>query len=154
VGTLIENVEVKSAPKELIAPLLSIGLRAVNNIVDITNYCLFETGQPLHAFDYDRLEGGRIVVRRALKGERIVTIDGVERVLDPSILVIADAKNPVAIAGVMGGKGSEVTSNTKNILLESAYFDPILIRRAARKLGLNTPKERSPRTQIKERRVR
>ena len=93
-----------------------------------------ETGQPLHAFDYDKLDGGKIIVRRAKKGEKIVTIDDVERELDPSILVIADERRPVAIAGIMGGKNTEVTNETKNILLESAYFNPVLIRRASRKL--------------------
>ncbi len=97
-----------------------------------------EIGQPLHAFDYDKLVGGKIVVRRAKEGEKIITIDGVKRKLDPSILVIADERKPVAIAGIMGGKDTEVTDKTKNILLESAYFDPVLIRRAGRKLGLSS----------------
>ena len=138
IGALIKNVSVGKAPDSMAKRLSAIGLRPINNIVDITNFCLMETGQPMHAFDYDKLIGGKIVVRRARQGEKIVTIDGVERVLDTSILVIADTKRPVAVAGVMGGQDTEVTEKTKNILLESAYFDPVLVRRGARKLGLST----------------
>ncbi len=138
IGTVIENVSVASAPEKIKKRLESLGARGINNIVDITNFCLMETGQPLHAFDCDKLIGGKIIVRRARKGEKIVTIDCIERVLDENILVIADEQRPVAIAGVMGGKNTEVTGQTKNILLESAYFDPILIRRAARQLGLSS----------------
>lgn len=137
-GTIIRNVTIKKAGNVMIERLAAIGMRPINNIVDVTNFCLMENGQPLHAFDYDKLIGGKILVRRAKKGEKIVTLDDVERELDPSILVIADAERPVAIAGVMGGKATEVTDATKNILLESAYFDPILIRRASRKLGLSS----------------
>ncbi|MDP2942586.1 MAG: phenylalanine--tRNA ligase subunit beta, partial [Candidatus Omnitrophota bacterium] len=110
----------------------------VNNVVDITNFCIMELGQPLHAFDYDKLDGGKIIVRKARKGEEIITIDGIKRKLDENILVIADAGKPVAIAGVMGGKETEVTFSTKRILLESAYFDPPTIRMAAKKLGIST----------------
>ena len=138
IGTLIEGVSIKRAQEKVVKYLTALGMRSINNVVDITNFCLMETGQPLHAFDYDKLIGGKIFVRRAFKGEKIVTIDDVERELDPSILVIADQKRAVAIAGIMGGKDTEVTSVTKNILLESAYFDPILIRRASRKLGLSS----------------
>ncbi len=138
IGTLIENVHVKPAVDWMESLLKSIGVRTVNNLVDITNFCLMETGQPMHAFDADKISGNKIIVRRAKKGEKIVMIDGVERELDPSILVIADDKKPVAVAGIMGGKESEVTEKTHNVLLESAYFDPVLIRRAARKLGLST----------------
>ncbi len=138
VGFLVENITVGKTPTGMSNHLSSLGLRSINNIVDITNFCLMELGQPLHAFDYDKLSGGKIIVRRAKKGESIVTLDDVERKLDPSILVIADAKRPVAIAGVMGGKDSQVTSQTKNILLESAYFDPILIRHTSRKLALSS----------------
>ena len=138
VGAIINGVNVKQAPKSIVKKISSVGLRSVNNIVDITNFCLMETGQPMHAFDYDKLVGGKIIVRRAKKGEKIIAIDGVAYDLDPSILIIADEKSPVAIAGVMGGKDTEVTESTKNILLESAYFDPILIRRASRKLALRS----------------
>lgn len=137
-GTLIENVSVWDSPKWIKERISSLGIRPISNLVDITNFCLMEYGQPLHAFDFDKLDGGSIQVRRAKKGEKIITIDGVERELDPSILVIADAKKPVAIAGIMGGASTEVTSSTKNVLLESAYFDPILTRRASRKLGLSS----------------
>jgi len=138
IGALIEHVQVASSCEWLKKRLDAIDIRSINNVVDITNFCLMELGQPLHAFDFDKLIGGKIFVRRAKEGETIVTIDEVERKLDPSILVIADIKRPVAIAGVMGGKETEVTETTKNILLESAYFDPLLIRRASRKLGLTS----------------
>jgi phenylalanyl-tRNA synthetase beta chain len=138
IGTLMEGVRIAGSPLIIQKRLTALGMRLINNVVDITNFCLIETGQPLHAFDYDKLSGGRIVVRRAKEGERIVTLDEVERRLDPSVLVIADAEKPVAIAGIMGGKEAEVTGNTRNILLESAYFDPVLIRRASRKLGLSS----------------
>lgn len=137
-GTLFENVSVTDSPDWIKGRISSLGIRPVSNLVDITNFCLMEYGQPLHVFDFDKLDGGSIQVRRAKKGEKIITIDGVERELDPSILVIADAKKPVAIAGIMGGASTEVTSSTKNVLLESAYFDPILTRRASRKLGLSS----------------
>ncbi|MBU4304676.1 MAG: phenylalanine--tRNA ligase subunit beta [Candidatus Omnitrophica bacterium] len=138
VGRLIRNVNIKASPQWMAQRLGNVGFRQVNSGADITNYCLYETGQPMHAFDFDKLEGGKIIVRRAKKGESIVTIDGVKRELDPSILVIADAKKPVAVAGIMGGIDTEVTQNTKNILLESAFFDPVTIRRASRKLGLSS----------------
>lgn len=138
IGTVIENIVIKNGGEKMTKRLSASGMKPVNNIVDITNFCLMETGQPLHAFDYDKLIGGKIVVRRAAEGEKITTIDGVERKLNSSILVIADEKRPVAIAGIMGGKETEVTKSTKNILLESAHFDPILIRRTSRKLGLSS----------------
>lgn len=136
VGCVIKNVKVGPSPKWLVARLNAMGVRSINNIVDITNYVLFETGQPMHAFDLDKLEGKRIVVRRAKKGEGIVTIDGVKRELDPGILVIADKERPVAMAGIMGGKDTEISEGTKHVLLESAYFDPIVIRKTQRQLGL------------------
>ncbi len=138
IGTLIENVSVKSSPEEIKTRLQALGSRPISNIVDITNYCLFELGHPLHAFDYDKLKGGQIIVRYARKGEKIITLDGQERELDPSVLVIADAERPVALAGIMGGANSEVTSSTKRVLLESAWFDPVLIRKTSRKLGLSS----------------
>jgi len=134
----IRDVRVGESPAKLKARLEAMELRPVNNIVDITNFCLFETGEPMHAFDLDKIEGQSIVVRRARKGEKIVTIDGVERTLDDSVLVIADSARSIAIAGVMGGLNTEVTASTKNILLEAAYFDPISIRRTSRKLGIST----------------
>ena len=136
VGTLIEGVVVGPSPAWLRRRLDTMGIRSINNVVDVTNFVLFELGQPLHAFDADRLAKGQIVVRRAAAGERLVTIDGVERRLDPSILVIADAERPVAAAGIMGGQGTEVTVTTRRVLLESAWFDPLVVRRAGRTLGL------------------
>lgn len=138
IGTVIKNIRVAPAPEDLQKKLRAVGVRPVNNIVDITNFCLFETGQPMHAFDYDKLAGGCIIVRRARAGEKITTIDGEERVLDPGVLIIADAKRPVAIAGVMGGKDTEVTAATQTILLESAYFQPSLVRRGARICGVSS----------------
>lgn len=138
IGVVIKNVSIGSSSDWMQKRLSAIGTRSINNIVDVTNFCLMETGQPLHAFDLDKLAGGKVYVRRARQGEKIVTIDGIERQLDPSILVIADADRVVAIAGIMGGKDTEVTAATRNILLESANFDPILIRRASRKLGLSS----------------
>ena len=137
-GTLIRNVQVGETPVWIKKRITASGMRSINNVVDIANFCLMETGQPLHAFDYDKLEGGKIFVRRAREGEAVTAIDGGEYGLDPAILVIADARRPVAIAGVMGGKDTEVTVTTKNILLESAYFDPVLIRRASRALGVSS----------------
>ncbi|MCB9758092.1 MAG: phenylalanine--tRNA ligase subunit beta [Candidatus Omnitrophica bacterium] len=138
VGAVVKHIQIGAAPEFIKQKLQALGSRPVNNIVDITNYGLFENGQPLHAFDYDKLIGGKIVVRRAKAGEKIVTLDGVERELNPAILVIADAQRPVAIAGIMGGAATEVTDKTQRILLESAYFDPVLIRRAGRALGLTS----------------
>lgn len=138
IGTLIRDVNVNSSCPEIKRNISAVGIRAVNSVVDITNFCLIETGQPLHAFDYDKLQGDKIIVRRARKGEKIITIDGKERILNPSVLVIADARRPVAIAGIMGGKETEVTEGTRNILLESAYFDPFLIRASSRALGIST----------------
>ena len=138
IGILIKDVKIGESPAWLKRHLESIGSRSINNVVDITNFCLMETGQPLHAFDYDKLVGNKIIVRKAKPQESIVAIDGTTYLLDPSVLVIADEQRPVAIAGIMGGKETEVTQVTKNILLESAYFDPILIRRASRRLALTS----------------
>ena len=135
---VITNVSVKPSGKKISTALTAIGLREVNNVVDVTNYCLLETGQPMHAFDLDKIKGGKIIIREAKKGEKIVTIDDVERELSSGMLVIADAEGPIAVAGVMGGKGTEVTDKTKNILLESAYFNLLSVRRTARKLGLSS----------------
>lgn len=135
---LLENVTVGPSPAWMQRRLERSGIRAINNIVDITNYVMLEMGQPLHAFDRDLLAEGRVVVRRATAGERMSTLDAAERELDPSMLVIADAARPVAIAGVMGGAGSEIRNETKNVLLESAWFEPSLVRATARKLGLST----------------
>jgi phenylalanyl-tRNA synthetase beta chain len=133
---VIQGVKVGPSPDWLVRKLESIGLRAVNNVVDVTNYVLFELGQPLHAFDFDTLNEKRIVVRRAREGETITSIDGKKHTLTAAMLVIADAQAPVAIAGVMGGKATEVTEATTTILLESARFDPLTIRSTARALAL------------------
>jgi len=139
---IIRNVKIGPSPEWLVRRLESIGLRPINNVVDITNFVLMELGQPLHAFDYDLLAENRIVVRRAVAGEKMQAIDGHNYTLDPSMLVIADAKNPVAIAGVMGGQDSEVTERTKDILLESAYFDPYRIQVAANRFVLKSEASR------------
>ncbi len=120
------------------ARLQATGVRPISNIVDITNYVLLEVGQPMHAFDFARLAGGQIRVRTAAAGESIKTLDGQTRALAPDMLVIADAERPVAVAGVMGGADSEVTASTPVIVFESAYFNPLSVRRTSRKLGLKT----------------
>lgn len=135
-GSLIKDVKVASSPEWLKIRLESVGLRPVNNVVDITNYCLMEFGQPLHAFDFDKIRGSSIIVRHSRPGERLALIDGSEKKLDPEVLVIADSLKPLAAAGIMGGKDSEVTERTVNVLLESACFDPVTIRKGTRSLGL------------------
>jgi phenylalanyl-tRNA synthetase beta chain len=126
---IIRGVKVGPSPDWLRKRLELIGCRSVNNVVDITNYCLFELGEPLHAFDLDKLNPDKIIVRRGTAGEKFTTIDGELRSIDQNVLVIADSLKPLAFAGIMGGKASEVTYSTKNILLEAAVFNPILIRR-------------------------
>ncbi|MDH7578406.1 MAG: phenylalanine--tRNA ligase subunit beta [Bacillota bacterium] len=137
-GRVVRNVKIAPSPPWLQYRLRAAGIRPINNIVDVTNYVMLELGQPLHAFDYDRLEGAQIIVRRARPGEKLVSLDGVTRDLDEDMLVIADAQTPVALAGVMGGLASEVTEKTRNILLEAAYFDPLNIRRTAKVLEMRT----------------
>ncbi|MDI3534564.1 MAG: phenylalanyl-tRNA synthetase beta chain [Thermosediminibacterales bacterium] len=135
---LIKNVRIKPSPIWMQQRLRAAGIRPINNIVDITNYVMLELGQPLHAFDFECLNDKRIIVRRAKKGEKLVTLDGIERELDESVLVIADSNKPVGIAGVMGGENSEITEKTQTVLLESANFNSTSIRRTAKKLGLRT----------------
>lgn len=135
---IIRNVKVDSSPFWLRSRIEKCGMRSINNVVDITNYVLLEMGHPLHAFDYDLLEGREIIVRRAKSGENIVTLDGVSRELDTDMLMICDRTKPVAIAGIMGGSNTEVSFDTKNILLESAYFNPVSIRKTSKRLGLRT----------------
>ncbi len=134
---VIKNVKIGPSPKWLTERLLACGMRPINNVVDITNYVLLETGQPLHAFDLDLVRGKRIIVRRAVKGEKMRTLDGETREISGA-LVIADAEAPVAVAGVMGGATSEVNDRTRDILLESAYFDPRSIHRTEKQLKLRT----------------
>lgn len=136
IARVIESVKVGPSPAWLKKRLEAVGVRSVNNVVDATNYAMLETGQPPHAFDYDKIAGGKIIVRKALAGERIVSIDGSKCDLDPNMLIIADIKGPVAIAGVMGGLDTEVSESTKTILLEDAYFDPVSVRTTSRRLGL------------------
>ena len=135
---VIRGVKVGASPAWMVRRLEAIGLRSINNVVDVTNYVLMELGQPLHAFDLARLDGRRIVVRRAAKGERLTSIDGKVRELDGEMLVIADAGRPVALAGVMGGKDSEVGAGTVDVLLESARFDPLTVRKTSRGLNLRS----------------
>ncbi len=135
---VISNVTVSPSSEKISEHIMAIGMRTVNNIVDVTNYCLMESGQPMHAFDLDKINGDTIIVREAKKGETIVTIDEEKRELEAGMLIIADASGPIAVAGIMGGKATEVTEETENILLESAYFDPVSVRRTARKLGLSS----------------
>ena len=134
---VIDNITIKDAPDWMQSKIKALSLRPVNNIVDITNYLLMETGQPMHAFDKDKIKGA-IIIRCAKKGEKITTIDNIQRELTKDMLVIADDSGPIAIAGVMGGLSAEVTDTTKNIVLESAVFDPISVRRTARVLGLSS----------------
>ena len=135
---VIQGVKIAPSPTWLQRRLEALGIGTINNIVDITNYVLMEYGHPLHAFDYHRLAENRIVVRRAEPGEKLKTIDAEERELTPDMLVIADAENPGALAGVMGGFDSEITDQTVDVLLESAYFHPPSIRKTSKDLGMHT----------------
>ncbi|WP_096269628.1 phenylalanine--tRNA ligase subunit beta [Paucisalibacillus globulus] len=135
---VIKDVEITTSPLWMQNYLLAAGIRPINNVVDITNYVLLEYGQPLHAFDYDRLNSKEIVVRSAKQDEKLVTLDDVERTLNPENLVITNGEEPVALAGVMGGANSEVTIATKNILLEAAYFDSVSIRKTVKATGLRS----------------
>ena len=135
---VLRGVKVQPSPDWLRKRLEAIGQNSINNVVDVTNYVLFELGQPMHAFDFDKLAEHRIVVRRARPGEKMRTLDGVERTLAKDMCVIADASRAVAIGGVMGGAESEIGFASRNILLESACFDPVSIRRTAKALGLRT----------------
>lgn len=135
---VLKDVEVKESPMWLQTRLMEAGVRPINNIVDVTNYVMLEFGQPLHAFDLDKIKGKKIIVRNAIEGETIKTLDECDRKLDESMLVIADEKDPIAIAGVMGGFDSEVTNSTKNILIESATFDRMSVRLTSKKLNLRT----------------
>ncbi len=135
---IIRGVRIAPSPAWLAERLLAIGQRPINNVTDITNFVLHELGQPLHAFDLSTLREQRIVVRRAHSGEKIRTLDGVERALEEEMLVIADAVRPVAVAGVMGGEETEISDVTRDVLIESAYFNPASVRRTSKRLGLQT----------------
>ncbi|MCZ6819105.1 MAG: phenylalanine--tRNA ligase subunit beta [Calditrichaeota bacterium] len=134
----IENIRVKPSPSWLAERLERVGIRSINNIVDVTNFVMMETGQPLHAFDYDLLTGGEINVRCAADGEEFMTLDDKTHKLHSECLLICDGEKPVALGGMMGGRNSEVSADTVNILLESAYFDPVNIRRTSKFLGIST----------------
>ena len=137
-GTTIKGVKVAASPEWLQKKLLAIGLRPINNIVDITNFVLHEIGQPLHAFDAAKIAGGKVVVRRAEEGEKFVTLDGVERTLSAADLMIANAEKPMCLAGVFGGEESGVTESTVDVFLESAYFNPVSIRKSSKRHALKT----------------
>ncbi|REJ38295.1 MAG: phenylalanine--tRNA ligase subunit beta, partial [Bacillota bacterium] len=138
VARVIDGVTVGPSPLWMQRRLQLAGLRPINNVVDVTNYVMLETGQPLHGFDHARIRGGRIIVRRARDGEVLRTLDDQDRVLGPQDLVIADEAGAVAVAGVMGGADSEVTGSTTTVLLESAHFDAVSVLRTSRRLGLRT----------------
>ena len=135
---VITDVKVGPSPDWMQKRLEAIGVRSVNNIVDATNYAMMETGQPPHAFDYDKLAGGKISVRTASAGERLISIDETKCDLNCDMLIIADAKKPIAIAGVMGGLESEINDSTTTILLEDAHFDPVTVRTTSRRLGISS----------------
>lgn len=137
-GRVISNVKISESPEWLKKRISSVGLRPRNNIVDITNFVMLETGQPLHAFDYDKIRGKKIVVKTAKEGDKFTTLDSKERTLSSDSLMVCDGEGYSAIAGVMGGELSEITDSTRNVFLESAYFDPVNIRRNSKRLGLMT----------------
>src|SRR5215468_2019796 len=134
----IRDVRIEKSPRYIAQRLLIEDHHGINNVADATNYVLMEMGHPTHAFDLDLLEGGKIIIRLAKPGELLKTLDGVERKLHPEDLVIADARKPVALAGVMGGWDSMITDKTGNVLIESAWFDPATVRRTARRHGMHT----------------
>ncbi|HEV7506180.1 MAG TPA: phenylalanine--tRNA ligase subunit beta [Thermoanaerobaculia bacterium] len=137
-GRVVRGVTIGPSPEWLRRRLESIGLRPINNVVDVTNFILWELGQPLHAYDFAKLAGGQLIVRRARAGEKLITLDGVDRELDPEILVIADAERPVGLGGVMGGLESEVTAETRDIFIEGAHFDRKRVRATAKRQGMHT----------------
>ena len=135
---LVKNIKLAPSPKWMQLRLASAGIRPINNIVDITNYVMEEYGQPMHAYDYDTLAGGKIVVRRAKDGEKFMTLDGQERTLDSDMLMICDGEKAVGLAGIMGGENSKITDDVKTMLFEAATFDGTNIRKATKRLGLRT----------------
>src|SRR5438309_8379684 len=135
---VLRGIRIKPSMEQVAHRLSLLDQRPINNAVDATNYTLWEMGKPTHAFDLDLLEGGKIMVRRAQEGETLKTLDGVERKLTSEDLVVADARKPVALAGVMGGYGTMITENTRNVLIESAWWDPVTIRKTSKSHGLHT----------------
>ncbi len=136
-GLIVEDVKIAPSPEWMKRRLRAAGVRPISNIVDITNYCMLELGQPLHAFDHDKISGS-VHVRRAFEGEKLITLDGVERVLETDMLLIADDKQALGLAGVMGGLDSEITATTQRLFIESAHFSGVSIRRTSRRLGLRS----------------
>ena len=137
-GRVLENVRVRPSPEWLARRLESVGVRSINNVADVTNYVLMELGHPLHAFDLERLHGRKIIVRRARSREKLRTLDGVDRTLSAEDLVIADGERPIGLAGVMGGEDSEISPATRAVMLESAWFEPVGVRRTSKRHGLHT----------------
>lgn len=138
VAKVVKNVTVKESPDWLKSRLIAVGLRPINNLVDITNFILFEMGQPLHAFDLDKLAGKKIIVKNVAKGTEFTTLDSKKRVLPENALMICDEEKAVAVAGVMGGENSEITETTKNVLIEAAYFNPVSVRKTAKSLQISS----------------
>ena len=137
-GKVIKNIKVTESPEWLKNRLISMGLKPINNVVDATNYILFECNQPLHAYDLTKITDRKIIVRKAVEGEKIITLDGVERELNRGELIIADVEKPLGIAGIMGGESSKVTEETTEIFLECAYFTPENIRKTSKEIGLSS----------------
>ncbi|HEY8363996.1 MAG TPA: phenylalanine--tRNA ligase subunit beta [Haloplasmataceae bacterium] len=135
---IIKDVKIESSPQWLQAKLMACGIRPINNVVDVTNFVMLELGQPLHAFDYDKLESKEIVVRNAYENEKLITLDNIERTLLPNDLLITDGKRAIGLAGVMGGLNTEIDNNTKNVLIESAVFKPLVIRNTYKRLNLRS----------------
>jgi len=135
---MVRGIGTNPAPALVRERLAAIGAKSISAAVDATNYALWDTGQPLHAFDFDKLSGGLLIVRKARKGEKLVTLDGVERLLESTDVVVADGDRPVSLAGIMGGLDTAVTEATQNVLLEAAWWDPATVRRTARRLGMHT----------------
>jgi len=138
VARLVTNVTVAQSPWWLQSLLHAAGVRAINNVVDVTNFIMLEWGKPIHAYDYDELRGRQIVVRRAMDGEKLTTLDGVARTLSADMVVICDGEGPIGLGGIMGGADSEVKDSTRNVLLESANFDAVTMRRTARRLAMHS----------------
>ena len=138
IAGIVQNVKVGPSPRWLKDRLESIGQRSINNLVDISNYVMMDIGHPTHIFDYDKLGSKEILIRRGKKGEKINTLDEMERKISPNELLITNGKKPIAIAGIMGGLDSAVNENTSNVLIESAYFEASIVRKGAKSLGMST----------------
>jgi phenylalanyl-tRNA synthetase beta chain len=135
---VVHGTKIKPSPEKIAHRLQLLDQRPISNAVDATNYVLWEMGKPTHVFDMDLLEGGKLIIRKAKKGEKLKTLDGVERTLTSDDLVVADAKKPVGLAGVMGGFDTMITDKTRNILIESAWWDPVTVRKSSRRHGIHT----------------